>query len=197
MAAVGANGAPLDVIGHTRLAVSLGTFQSQYQFTVVQHLTVNCLLGANFLQDLGALLDCHSHTLTLGVETHHSIPIALGKDSVSTHSDVQAPSSFAIRSLHDLNIPGQTVQLITGKVEEQLTNIASALVEPLEEISRSVHLGLACCLTALSNDSEVVLQVMNVDPTLITLYKGMQAIGLTEREILIINHSHVDMFGNF
>ena len=61
-AAIGANGAPLDVIGHTQLAVSLGAFQAQYQFTVVQHLTVDCLLGADFLQDVGAFLDCRSHT---------------------------------------------------------------------------------------------------------------------------------------
>ena len=87
-AAIGANRAPLDVIGHTQLAVSLGTFQTQYQFTVVQHLTVDCLLGADFLQDFGALLDCRSHTLTLGMETRHCIPVALGKDSLSTHSGV-------------------------------------------------------------------------------------------------------------
>ena len=48
-AAVGANGTPLDVVGHTQLAVTLGTFRTQYQFTIVQHLTVDCLLGADFL----------------------------------------------------------------------------------------------------------------------------------------------------
>ena len=51
------------------------------------------------------------------METRHCIPIALGKDSLSTHSGVQAPSSFAIRSPDDITIPGRTVQLITGKVE--------------------------------------------------------------------------------
>ena len=160
----------MDVIGHTQLAVSLGTIQAQYQITVVQHLTVNCLLDADFLQDFGVLLDCRSHTLTLGIEIHHCISIALGKDSFSTHSDVQAPSSYAIRSPDDLTIPGRTVQLITGKIEGQLTGIASVLVEPLDKIFRSVHLGVVCCLSTLNNDSEVVLQVMNVDPTPITLY---------------------------
>ena len=75
--AVGANGTPLDVVGHTQLAVTLGTFHTQYQFTVVQHLTVDCLLGADFLQDFGAVLDCQSHTLTLGIETRHNIPMPM------------------------------------------------------------------------------------------------------------------------
>ena len=38
---------------------------------------------------------------------------------------------------------------------------------------------------------------MNVGPTPITLYKGMWlATALPEREILIINHSPVDTFGD-
>ena len=47
--AVGANGTPLDVVGLTTLTVSLGSFRTQHQFTVVRHLTVDCLLGADFL----------------------------------------------------------------------------------------------------------------------------------------------------
>ena len=70
-------------------------------------------------------------------------------------------------------------------------------MEPLDKVSRSIHLGVARCLSTLNNDSEVVLQVMNVDPTPITLYKGMRlATALPEREILTINHSHVDTFGD-
>ena len=50
--AAGANGTPLDVVGHTILAVALGSFHTQHQFTVVvQHVTVDCLLGADFLKD--------------------------------------------------------------------------------------------------------------------------------------------------
>ena len=76
--AVGANRSPLDVIGHTTLTVSLGSFHSQYSFTVVRYLTVDCLLGADFLQDNGAVLDCRNSTLTLGKQKRHNIPIILG-----------------------------------------------------------------------------------------------------------------------
>ena len=179
------------------MAVTLGTFHTQYQFTVVQHLTVDCLLGADFLQDFGAVLDCRSHTLTLGTETRHNIPITLGKEKQSTHSDVSVPDSFAIRSPYDLTIPRRTIQLITGRIEGQHTNVANVLVEPLGEISNSVHFCVARCLSALSNNSEVILQVMNVGPMPITVYKGMHlATALPEREILTINHAHADTSGD-
>ena len=35
--AVQANGTPLDVVGHTILTISLGSFCTQHHFTVVQH----------------------------------------------------------------------------------------------------------------------------------------------------------------
>ena len=45
-AAVSATGAPLDVAGRATLPVSLGNFTVTHEFTVVCHLTVDCLLGA-------------------------------------------------------------------------------------------------------------------------------------------------------
>ena len=45
-AAVSATGAPLDIAGRATLSVSLGTFTVTHEFTVVRHLTVDCLLGA-------------------------------------------------------------------------------------------------------------------------------------------------------
>ena len=121
------------------MAVTLGTFHTQYQFTVVQHLTVDCLLGTDFLQDLGAVLDYWSYTLTLGIETRYNIPIALGQEKQSTHTDVPFADSIDIRSPHDMTIPGQTVQLITSRIEGQHTKSANVLVEPLENVSTPAH----------------------------------------------------------
>ena len=56
-AVVGANGIPLDVIGHTTLVVSLGTFTTKQKFTIVRQLTVDCLLGADFLMNHHAIID--------------------------------------------------------------------------------------------------------------------------------------------
>ena len=40
--AVGANGTSLDVVGYTNLTVSLRSFRTQHQFTVVRHLPTRC-----------------------------------------------------------------------------------------------------------------------------------------------------------
>ena len=48
-ATMSANGTPLDVVGQATLLVTLEDFQVQQQFIVVKDLSVDCLLGADFL----------------------------------------------------------------------------------------------------------------------------------------------------
>ena len=55
---MGANGTLLDVVGQTTATVCLRDFKVDHQLTVVRNLTVDCLLGANFLQHHGAVLHC-------------------------------------------------------------------------------------------------------------------------------------------
>ena len=66
--AVGANGTPLDVVGQTTVSIqqAIGDFKVNHQFIVVNNLTVDCLLGVDFLQMHGAILDCCSNTLSVG-----------------------------------------------------------------------------------------------------------------------------------
>ena len=193
--AVGADGTPLDVVGHTVLTVSLGSFCTQHQFTVVQHLTVDCLLGADFLKDYGAVLDCRNYTLTLGAQTRHNIPIILGEGKQSTSSDVPATDSVTITSPCDLTIPGRTVQLIAGRIEPQDTHFVNVLVEPLEHTSIPAHVCVARSLSTLCNKTDVILQVMNVGPMPVTLCKGMRlATATPEKEILSITQDQTNTF---
>ena len=53
--AVGASGMPLDVVGKVKMAVSLGLFSTEEEFTVICNLTLDCLLGADFLKEHGAV----------------------------------------------------------------------------------------------------------------------------------------------
>ena len=59
---------PLDVIGQTNLAVCLdvGDFQAEQDFVVVHDLSVDCLLGANFLMEHKTFIDCGKMEITLG-----------------------------------------------------------------------------------------------------------------------------------
>ena len=64
--AVGPDGLPLDIVGEVVMPICLGKFQASQKFTVVRSLTTNCILGADFLLQHGAVIDCRAGTLVLG-----------------------------------------------------------------------------------------------------------------------------------
>ena len=65
-AVVNANGTPLDVEDQIKLVVSIRSFTCEHEFIVIHNLTVDCLLGADFLKKHGAVINCKSGTLLLG-----------------------------------------------------------------------------------------------------------------------------------
>ena len=76
-AAVGATGTPLVVKGHVKLSVSMGQLTVMHEFTVVQNLSVSCLLGADFLRRYSAIVDCGNCLLHLSHrQQRHTIPIS-------------------------------------------------------------------------------------------------------------------------
>ena len=192
--AVGANGTPLDVIGYTTLTMSLGPFTTQQRFTIVRQLTVDCLLGADFLHNHDAVIDYSIRTLTVGKEKRSSIPLTLGKqphkqeDSISEDIFVRCPT--------DLDIPGRTIQLIHGKIDPPHNNVTCFFIESLEKLP--AQFCVARSISPLVGDNEIIIQVMNVSPTPLTLYKGMKlATATPEKNVLLITqdssqtyHSH-------
>ena len=79
--AVSANGSPLDIVGQMIVAVTLDNFTTDHTFTVVRNLTVDCLLGADFLKRHAAILDCGRSTLMLGRGMQVVIPLTLKHQS--------------------------------------------------------------------------------------------------------------------
>ena len=75
--AVGANGSPLDVVGQVVFTVMLGNFTVNHHFTVVNNLTVDCLLGADFLKRHAAILDSGHNSLIVIREPRITISLAL------------------------------------------------------------------------------------------------------------------------
>ena len=55
---IGANGIPLDILGSVNLLVVVGTISVQHPFVVARTLTVECLLGIDFLSRYSAIIDC-------------------------------------------------------------------------------------------------------------------------------------------
>ena len=73
--AVTANGTLLNVVGQITLTVTMEQFTCDHTFVVINNLTVDCLLGTDFLRRHEAILDCQNGTLVLGA---HTIPIHTG-----------------------------------------------------------------------------------------------------------------------
>ena len=105
--AVGANGRPLDVSGRTTATIQLGDFKVDHPFTVVHNLTVDCLLGADFLQKHDGVLDCCNNMLTVGKEAKIKVPLDLHKQLSSL--DTSCTTSVNVCSLLDMEIPARTI----------------------------------------------------------------------------------------
>ena len=108
---IGANGMPLDVVGRASLMVTLASFRQSHDFLIVRNLSVGCLLGADFLLQHGAIVDCTKRKLSLpGGE----IPII--SRLRPRNIDQSDPVTCIVAIAETVEVPGRTVQLISGKL---------------------------------------------------------------------------------
>ena len=96
---VGADGNSLDVLGQVTLPVSVGEFHTNHKFVVMKNLTVDCLLGADFLTKNKAVLDCHNNHLRIGANNFSTVPFLCtdienkaGGSFVAMNETVEIPS---------------------------------------------------------------------------------------------------------
>lgn len=76
-----------------------------------------------------------------------------------------------VRAPCDMEIPGRTVQLIAGQLDNPHGDIAVMLVEPLLHFPD--HLCVGCSLSSVFR-SQVAIQIMNISPSPIKIYKGIK-----------------------
>ena len=70
-APVGANGSPLDVVAQVKIPVSIGAFKTKQVFVVISKLTVECLLGVDYLLANEAIINYKHHCVVIkGNEIH-------------------------------------------------------------------------------------------------------------------------------
>ena len=174
-AAVGATGTPLVVKGHVTLSVSMGQLTVMHEFTVVQNLSVSCLRGADILRRYSAIVDCGNCLLHLSHrQQQHTIPISQESCAVQQLTPISpmANNDMIITAPANIIIPARTIQLIMGLIHSEDSAVSNVLVEPSSKLPS--HLCLACSLSPLLNQTEVILQVTNTSPTPLTVYKGMK-----------------------
>ena len=165
--AVGANGQPLDVVGQVTLSVSIGKLTCEQKFLVVRGLTVDCLLGSDFLSGQAAIIDCKERKLSLGIGCRCNVSIDMGKIRQTTEE-----ISLTVVAAVDVEIPGSTIQVATGCVREDVSSIQEGLFEPRDTDKLPKHISAARSLNCIMPDNQVALQVMNTSPSPIKIHKG-------------------------
>ena len=121
-APIGANGAPLDVVGQITMPVSIGNFTTEQVFVVVNALTVDCLLGADYLVAHGVIIDYKRGCVVI---KDNEIPFTL-KSGVATISDLSMCDRI-LSVLNTITIPSRTVQLLDVSLPKE-ANIASMIL---------------------------------------------------------------------
>jgi len=163
-AAISANGMPLEVIGQIMLLISMKEFTCTQVFVIIKNLAVDYPLGADFLKKHGAIIDCQSGTLRLG---SCIIPMCTGNSITGQTEGIDFLQS-------NLEIAGHSIQVITGKVNGNLYD-SQGFIEPFDaSAGLPKHVHIACSLCTIMPNNEVFLQVMNISPSPVKMYKGMK-----------------------
>ena len=164
----GANGSPLDVIGQITLPVNIGNFQSDQVFIVVRTLTVDCLLGADYLVAHEVVINYKQAIVEI---KGHNIPFTL-TNGVATIRQ-RMPCNRTISALQTMSIPGRSVQLIdvTLPDDAKAMDLPSVLIEPHTAAKIPKHVVMARTCSPVSNGHLAVIQVMNISPTPLTRYQ--------------------------
>ena len=161
---------------------------------MVRHLTVDCLLGADFLKRYRAIVDCGNSVLHLINRDHqytisvtHATRQQVSSASPTTDAASTITEDFTVCAPSNISIPGQSVKFITGKLSTPC-HAYSGLVDPL---SRSpMHICVARSLSPLANGSDILLQVMNISSTPVTIYKGTKlATMVPEHGVMLVSYS--------
>lgn len=139
-------------------------------FHVVRDLTFECILGADFLKVNKAVMDFRNNTLHLGDST---VKIPSNNNSVSVSSEAH---SIFVHALEDTEIPGRSVCLVIATLQEgscgSTERFAEGLIEPVAVLPK--HLCVARSLGRVSSEGSILVQMMNVSPTAVKVYKGIQ-----------------------
>ena len=179
---VGANGTPLDVMGMITLSVNLrfGSFLDEHKFVVVKELTVECLLGADFMEKNDVLIDCRRKCLKLG-SNDVEVPFI---DSNSSGNNRMEDSLVTVSQT--VQIPANSVLLLNARVKGDCGEFGEGLIEDGKMEGKPNNVLVARSLCVLNDKCEVTVQVMNVGPMPVTLYKGTRIANFVPRQCVFL-----------
>ena len=155
---------------------------------MVQDLTFECILGADFLSGNKAVMDFRTNTLHLG---NHTTVIVPASQTVGAQVS-DAIHNIFVHAPEDLQVPARSVRLVNGVLPSGFcreAEVEEGLVEPAA-VGLPKHLCVARSMGKVSSNGSVLLHVMNVSPTTVTEYKGTTlAEFVPHRNIALVNDS--------
>ena len=165
---IGANGSPLDMIGQVKIPVTIGSFHTEQVFTVVKTLTVDCLLGSDFLIAQEVVIDYKKGTVII---KENEIPFNMTNGNAITSHKV---CSRSVSASQTTTIPGRTIQLLAVSLptEVKTMGFSSVLIELQCPDSSPSHISIARTFSSVNNNSLAIIQVMNISPIPVTIYQG-------------------------
>ena len=137
---VAADGLPLEVVGHIGIPISLGKFGADNEFTVVKNLSVECILGADFLVRHDAVIDCRENTLALGDNLRCEVPI-----SIAPSIQPSTLEGITVAIPDTMEIPARPVMLITAQLSR--VDGREGFVEPLSTTRTGIPKGILVART--------------------------------------------------
>ena len=142
------NGLPLEVIEQVTVQMSLGKFRAEQKFTVVQKLTVDCILGVDFLVEYGAVIDCKASTLAVGMNPRFKVSISVARGETAALSSVVFEQS-AVSLPNTIEIPACSLSQVVADV--QVTCGQEGVIEPLGSTRTGVPKHILVGLKSNSN----------------------------------------------
>ena len=159
------------MLGQITLPIAIGDFNSTHLFTVVRNLTVECILGADYLIQHGAVIDCNQCCLTVG-----GVQVPFYVHPVeSNHSDSLIHLiSDTVKVLHTVKVCGRSIQPIELLLPTQIATlgVSDVLIEQQMPSNTSKQLLFPRTLSHVSSGSHAIVHVINTGPADVILYKN-------------------------
>ena len=180
---VGANGTPLDVMGKITLSVRLGSVLDEHEFIVVKELTVECLLGADYMEK-NVLIDFRRKCLKLG---SNDVEVSFIDSNSSGNNRME---DSLVTASQTVQIPANSVLLLNAKVKGDFGEFGEGLIEDGKMEGKPSNVLVARSLCVL-NDKSVLWKWNLVHNTYIHSCTSTLVRTLTMKNIeQIYTHTH-------
>ena len=185
VATFGANGSPLDVVGQVKTTIKIGELEYDQLFTVVKQLSVAGILGADFLVQHSALIDCKNNSLLLA-DQQVTVPIK------TIGSSLAKPTVSNVVALTTQEIPGRSSKVIQCWLKNSDVLSTEGLVEPLQPGTLPKNILVGRSLNAVEQQQRLTIPVVNVGPSPVKIYKGTRVALFTPRhEVFLVDQDDV------